>query len=83
MKNHQTNAKIVNFGLKMSQVEPKMAKHGNKTGLVEHLEATWSNKMTKNGTAKDQKGTMVDAPLCAELSCAKVKGGVSSSHGSS
>ena len=27
--------------------------------------------MTKNGTAKDQKGTMVDAPLCAELSCAK------------
>ena len=33
--------------------------------------------MTKNGTAKDQKGTMVDAPLCAELSCAKVKGIVS------
>ena len=37
----------------MSQVEPKMAKHGNKMGLVEHLEATWrqlgGTKMSKNG----------------------------------
>ena len=53
-KNHQKSAKIVNFELKMSQVEPKMAKHGNKMGLVEHLEATWrqlgGTKMSKNGT---------------------------------
>ena len=52
-KNRQKSAKIVNFELKMSQVEPKMAKHGNKMGLVEHLEATWrqlgGTKMSKNG----------------------------------
>ena len=35
----------------MSQVEPKMAKHGNKMGLVEHLEATGKQKITKSGIA--------------------------------
>ena len=51
-ENHRKIDKIVNFGLSMAQVEPKMAKLGNKMGLVEHfggnleqlganLEPTW------------------------------------------